>query len=493
MKDLFQIGSDAVSVGSKVYTATIYKHEDDITIVDEASKEGLKPINAAPSKVITKPEKWVKDNGTLGKIADAFFSPNMSRVFALVSMVLLFFSPLGIIFGAIAAAIAGAMFVYEIARDINKLRSLKELQEKRAIFEEIHSIELQLKQICARYPQLAKLNQIIHNIDQDTTIAGKSTTRKILVPIMERIPDSAVGITASALTLNPIALGASTLNAIFGTWGNYAQKNAYWQKKEQLINHLNSINIKLDRNANIASLRLKLEARQHQLEIFQTLEKECQRMQELDELYKTHPEKFRQAPPQEQELYNQYKQNPDTFVGGRYQFLISDHHHELQRKFQYPSNTSYLRDVATLFRAGNTWSSYSRLFTPMLNNYGQYYHSPSTVALLNSEYELEQQKAKTKAKTEHRITTHDKGSKKSPQQSQEPIEQHQRKPAPVILAKQDDSPKPKKRTADPLTKTHKHKLKAKHHSKRSRHPKSHSGLKPVKGNYDTKSNHDLHL
>lgn len=407
MKEFFSIGSSAFDIGGKVHAATIYQHEDDLMLVDDTNLN-KKAEDANPSDVMTKPERWIKEKGRVGEVADRFFSPNFSKLLLLAGIVLMFFSPLGIIFGAVAATISISMLIYETVRDTNKYRNLVELQEKRALLEEMGNIEKQIQSLCKSNPKLAELHKLIHNIDSDIKIKGKSAAKKNLIPILERIPEGATSITAAAISLNPLALGAATTSTICGTWASHTQKNAYWRMKDKLIERINNIDIAVNRKASIAILRMKLEARQHQLEIFQKLEKECQI-------------------------------NPNLDVRARYQFLISDHHQPLQRKFVYPPETSFFGALSTILQAGNKWTTHSRLFTPMINNYGHHYtYATSHTHPILIEHELEKDKTPNRLKANASEPDYHKQEKGDKNAVEHTVPTHQKSVMPILHQHQNE-------------------------------------------------------
>lgn len=331
-------------------------HQFDYSVIkDEESKD--KGQKKSEDKILTEPEKWVKDKGRMGKIADRVFSPSLSKILTLLSIPLMILFAPGII-GIIGAIVALLMLGYNTTREVMSYRKLRDLKEERGLLEAIkhyrdlnheHNKSLDITKDFDKTPAKASIlsnaqpqvqnkgdnNASSVNSTQNQTPQGVKLKKPFLPAVigravMRRAPESSVAIAAAAISGNPIALGLAVGGAVTGFGAAASQSVAYEKKKYELIQHNQKIAAELKFPYN------PQRAGRHNDELIGWLNKE------RNEFVRNHPQLVKSGVIQDQKIV----------------------------RAQHPS---FLSDAIRVFKDGFSWSKNCRNFTPLINDYGSTY------------------------------------------------------------------------------------------------------------------------
>ena len=232
---------------------TLRDHQFDHKVIkdDKTSSEDKSKDPKEPDRIETEPERWVKEKGVLGKVADRLFSPSFSKLLTLLSIpVMILFAP-GI-FGIIGAVMALLMLGYNATREVMTYRKLRHLKEERGLLEAIEYYkglnEEHDKSTALTGMDLGKANTVTKSLEQTAAISTNTSSpalqsftppEKIVSSsrqgasdgveekkpsklailghaFLRRAPESTVAITAAVVSGNPIALGLAVGGAVTG-------------------------------------------------------------------------------------------------------------------------------------------------------------------------------------------------------------------------------------------------------------------------------------
>lgn len=333
---------------------TLRDHQFDHRLIkeDKNSSEDKSTDANEPDKIETEAERWVKEKGALGKVADRLFSPSASKLLTLLSIpIMILFVP-GI-FGIIGGVVTLLMLGYNATREVISYRKLRHLKQERGLLEAIEYYkdknELHDKTINLNGNDPKKANTATKSSAQPEVTSpnisspalqsftppekagpsseqaaskgaeGKKLSKLTVLArsFLRRAPESTVAITAAAVSGNPIALGLAVGGAVTGFGATASQTLAYEKMKHQLINH----------NQAIAS---KVGVTNH---------------------------------------------NRDELVGVLNQQANKSGNIEVN--VSLGQEPSVFMDAARIFKDGFSWSKNCRNFTPMINDYGKQFLAPN--------------------------------------------------------------------------------------------------------------------